>query len=90
MTIDSNGPLRWTDVDPAAHPFDAGIAPAVVRAVAPAELPPPYDPMAPFDRSVNDTCRARVAAMTLGLVKRYGRWAAGWAGPTTGLTVDGG
>ncbi|MFI1992901.1 Fic family protein [Actinoplanes sp. NPDC020271] len=86
MTIDPVDPrllswtLTWPEVDPAAHPFDPGSVPAVVRAVAPAVMPPPHDPMA----------RAWVDAVKLGLVEHFGRWAAGWENLSTGHSHGGG
>ncbi|GAB3835454.1 hypothetical protein [Dactylosporangium cerinum] len=89
MTVDprlQSWALDWADVDPAAHPFDPASVPAVVRAAAPAGLPGPDDTTA----SAPDPRRTWVDAVTLGLVDRYGRWAADWQEPATGHTADGG
>ena len=96
MTIDPLDPrlrawaLTWADVDPTVHPFDPGTVLAVVRAVAPAELPPPSDPRMPRDHTLSDLRSAWVDAVTLGFVQYYGRWAAGWQGLAYGHTVGNG
>lgn len=62
--------LRWIDVDPATHPFDASIAEAIVEARLPAVLgrSPEHD-----DRRmlVGD-------AIDRALLAAYGPWIAGW------------
>jgi hypothetical protein len=70
--------LTWAEADPAAHPFDPGTVPAVVRAVAPAKIPPP------------NSAEAWVAAVTAGLVDHFGRWAGGWENLSMGHTHGGG
>jgi hypothetical protein len=96
MTIDPLDPrlqtwsLTWADLDPAAHPFDPGTVRAVVRAVAPAQFPPPYGSVAQADGSLPDPYSAWVAAVTWGLVEHFGRWAAGWEGLGTGHSHGGG
>lgn len=98
MTIDSDDPLpriatlTWADVDPGRHPFDRGAVLGVVRAVAPAGgVPEPYryDRAHGFDRAADDARWAWQQAMTGALVKRYGRWAAGWSARMAGRTADG-
>jgi Fic/DOC family len=95
MTIDPHDPrlrswtLTWTEVDPAAHPFDPGTVPAVVRAVAPAEMPPPYGSMARVDTTWPDPYYVWAAELKMGLVEHFGRWAAGWEDLSIGHTRDG-
>ncbi|MEU4220946.1 Fic family protein [Actinoplanes sp. NPDC026623] len=96
MTIDPLDPrlqpwtLTWAEVDPAAQPFDPSTAPAVVHAVAPAEMPAPSGPATPVDHTSGDPYNAWLAAVTVGLVEHYGRWAAGWEGLSTGHSHGGG
>lgn len=60
--------LSWAEVDPAAHPFDPGTVPEVVRSVA-----PPGPPT--WEWSV---------AVTEALVDRWGTWVCGWRSSITG------
>lgn len=82
--------LTWADADPATHPFDPSTVPAVVRAVAPAELPPPYAPGARADRTRPNPRTAWTGAVTAGLAGHFGRWAAHWEGLSFGHCVAGG
>ena len=68
--------LSWADVDPARHPFDAGGALGVVRAVAPPVPPRPrWTPSGQVGRGDAERWRN---AVSHALVDRYGRWACGW------------
>ncbi|GAA3455245.1 hypothetical protein GCM10018962_70780 [Dactylosporangium matsuzakiense] len=69
----------WAEADPGTHPFDPATVPAVVRAVAPPELPAPGEP-----------ARAWVDTVSLGLVEHYGRWVVGWDGRRFAHAVPGG
>ena len=96
MTIDIHDPrlhvnsLTWAHVDPSTRPFDAAGVLEVVRAVAPAELPEPWSPHAPFDRNDPSLHLTWTIAMSIGLIEHYGRWAAGWVEPVAGHANGGG
>lgn len=68
--------LRWCDVDPATHPFDARPAREIAERLLLGTLLPPAsdDPTAPADPRLHELEDAIDAAW----IAEYGSWAAGW------------
>ncbi|MEV6010972.1 Fic family protein [Streptomyces sp. NPDC051976] len=88
------GVLRWDEVDPARHPFDAASAAEVVRSLGPARQVPRRPEVSFADRVMSEWSwnegRLWGDAMSHALVERYGLWAAGWRWALDEGDFDGG
>ncbi|MGW5351485.1 Fic family protein [Streptomyces sp. NPDC004031] len=85
--------LSWDDVDPARHPFDSASADDVVRSLTAARRIPVHPRLRGLDH-LDSTWRAEARtwsdALTYGLARHYGRWAAGWCWGIGEAEFDGG
>ncbi|MFD1832497.1 Fic family protein [Streptomyces desertarenae] len=76
------GSLRWDEVDPARHPFDAASAAEAVHSLGPARCVPRRPDLPASDPVLIAWSRGEAElwahAMSHALLQRYGRWAVGW------------